>query len=37
LGTRDFRSYGIAHLDCVLADAYVHELGENERAGRDPD
>src|SRR6059036_2676174 len=24
----------MAHLPCVLADAYIHELGENESAGR---
>jgi hypothetical protein len=23
----------MAHLSCVLADAYIHELGENESAG----
>src|SRR5438132_88973 len=25
----------MAHLPCVLADAYIHELGEIESAGRD--
>src|SRR5262245_7638570 len=30
-----FLTSGIAHLPCVLADAYIHELGENESAGRD--
>jgi hypothetical protein len=24
----------MAHLSCVLADAYIHELGENESVGR---
>jgi len=24
----------MAHLSCVLAHAYIHELGENEIAGR---
>jgi len=32
-----FSSWGIAHLSCVLADAYVHELGEKRAAGRGPD
>jgi hypothetical protein len=25
----------MAHLSCVLADAYIHELGEIESAGRE--
>jgi hypothetical protein len=25
----------MAHLPCVLADAYIHELGEIESAGRE--
>jgi hypothetical protein len=25
----------LAHLSCVLANAYIYELGENESAGRD--
>jgi hypothetical protein len=25
----------LAHLSCVLANAYIHELGEIESAGRD--